>query len=199
MIKNLKVLIRNSVIRILVAFLAYIFCGNSFALALRKKEVVLDQEFWSTIGRLSADRRVKIYKNQSFTVDKFNVDFFAGTIIGGPAPVKLDCFVYVKSRNGKGKAFFASTKADQLWRCIGLPTLSAKQVKGVDVDLLIFSTFIYQAPSGEFFKLSFIIESKKSNGFEVGQVDECVTAKAQNMELKKIVQLHKLADECVVP
>jgi len=164
----------------------------------KKKDVALDQEFWSTIGPLTAERHVKIYKNQSFTLKELNVNFFAGSITGGFLTVKPDCFVYVKNRNGEGKAFFVSAKADKLWTCVGLPALSARQVNGADVNLLIFSTFTYQAPSGDFFNLPLIIQSKKNGSFEVGQVDECVTDKAQNVKINKIVQLYKFADECVV-
>lgn len=199
MTQNLMLHIKNLVTSILVIFLSWIFCGDSFALTVsKKKEVFLDQDFWSAIGPLSAGRHVKIYKNQSFTIKELNVDFFAGSITGGPLPVKLDCFVYVKSKNGEGKAFFASAKADRLWTCIGLPALNARKVKGIDGNLLIFSIFTYQAPSGEFFNFPLIIQSTQNGSFELGRVDECITDKAQSAELKKMVQLYKFAEECVV-
>jgi hypothetical protein len=156
----------------------------------------LDNTFYSTLGPLPAGRSVKIFKNQSFYYPESNITFFAGAIAGSAPPIRLECFVYVNN-HGDGKIFFMSSKADKLWSCVGVPTLSLKAESLQNIRALMLSLFTYQAPSGEFFRVPLIVQLEKGGDLKVGHVDRCVEEKTKNKAVTKISQLYRFANQCL--
>lgn len=161
--------------------------------------VPLDRELKSALGALAPGRYVVVFKRKSISLKAGVVTYMAGAVVGGKAPVFTDCFLFVKGIRDKGRVFFTATKAATIWSCVGDPKIDAIATRSDGASMLVLSMFLYQAPSGDFFNLPFIVQSGSSGEFDFGQVDKCVDKKLDRIELKSVSQLRKYASECTKP
>ncbi|MEC4723841.1 hypothetical protein RY831_32550 [Noviherbaspirillum sp. CPCC 100848] len=139
---------------------------------------------------------VKIFKERSFYLQRFDTEVIAGEIFGGTVGHPNDCFVYIKSKRKEEKIFKMSQKSDQLWHCAGEPVFEAKSIRERD-DLLILGMYLFQAPSGDSFYLPQVIQVTKDGKAHTGDIDHCVDNKTDEEAVSSMNELSKIAAKCI--